>query len=130
MKYDGYRIGCRIDNGSVTLLSRSGVETRSLRTSGTPIASSSTSIPVRAVAWPGVIQAARLVRRSLEAVGLASFVKNTGGRGLHAVVPLRPERNWSECLPFSRGLPDRIAAEDPSAFTTTFAKKGEKTDPD
>jgi bifunctional non-homologous end joining protein LigD len=76
------------------------------------------------VAWPDVIGAARLVRALLADLGLDSFVKNTGSRGLHVVVPLRPEREWAECLAFSRGLAEHIAADDPDRFTTTFAKAG------
>jgi bifunctional non-homologous end joining protein LigD len=80
--------------------------------------------PGPAVEWPEVISAARLVRSVLEELELQSFVKNTGSRGFHVVVPLRPERNWSECLAFSRALAERIAAEDPGRFTTAFAKAG------
>jgi bifunctional non-homologous end joining protein LigD len=71
-----------------------------------------------------VLDAARLVRQVLEALGLVSFVKTTGGRGLHVVVPLVPAADWPMCLAFARGLAEQLAAHDPEAFTTRFAKAG------
>ncbi len=76
------------------------------------------------ISWPDVVAAARLVRRVVEGVGLASFVKTTGGRGLHVVVPLVPSADWSECLGVSRGIADAIVAHDPARYTTRFAKPG------
>jgi bifunctional non-homologous end joining protein LigD len=76
------------------------------------------------VAWPAVIAAARLVRTALEQLSLQSFVKTTGGRGLHVVVPLVAEAGWSECLDFSRALADAVVRLDPRTYTTTFAKAG------
>ena len=43
-----------------------------------------------------MIEGARLVRGALRALGLESWVKTTGGLGLHLVAPLLPERDWSE----------------------------------
>jgi bifunctional non-homologous end joining protein LigD len=76
------------------------------------------------ITWPEVITAARLVRRVLESVGLDSFVKTTGGRGLHVVVPLRPHADWSACLALSRGIAEAIVAHDSERYTTRFAKAG------
>jgi bifunctional non-homologous end joining protein LigD len=76
------------------------------------------------VTWTQVVTAARLVGDVLDTLGLASWVKTTGGRGLHLVVPLRPERDWSECLAFARDVADAIARTDPALYTTTFAKAG------
>jgi bifunctional non-homologous end joining protein LigD len=76
------------------------------------------------VPWPQVIEAAKLVREVLETLGLESFVKTTGGDGLHVVVPLRPERGWEECFAFSRAVAERIAADQPARYTTAVKKKG------
>src|SRR6185437_8407011 len=54
------------------------------------------------VVWPAVIRAARMIRDALAALNLASWVKTTGGRGLHIVVPLVPHADWAQCLQFSR----------------------------
>jgi len=76
------------------------------------------------VPWPRVIETARLVRAVLQTLGLVSFVKTTGGVGLHIVVPLVPERDWTECLAFSRALAEALERRDPKAYTTAFPKLG------
>ena len=76
------------------------------------------------VSWKQVVKAALLVRGVLETLGLESWVKTTGGRGLHVVVPLERKRTVTECLDFSRALSEAIAKTDPRAYTTTFAKAG------
>jgi bifunctional non-homologous end joining protein LigD len=76
------------------------------------------------VAWSQVAEAARLVRRVLKTLGLSSWVKTTGGRGLHVVVPTQPSRDWSECLTFSRAVGEAIVRSNPHLYTTAFAKAG------
>jgi len=76
------------------------------------------------VRWPAVVGAARLVRRVLRAIGLESFVKTTGGRGVHVVVPLTPRADWSECLAFARGFAEALVRRQPDLFTERFAKAG------
>jgi bifunctional non-homologous end joining protein LigD len=80
--------------------------------------------PGPSVAWPRVVEAARLVRAALGALGLRSFVKTTGGAGLHVVVPIVPERDWSECFAFSRALAERLVAERRRELTTAMPKRG------
>jgi len=76
------------------------------------------------VSWRAVCDAARVVRGALAALDLQSFVKTTGGRGLHVVVPLAPRAGWSECLAFARGMAAQIAESDPGTYTTKFRKTG------
>jgi bifunctional non-homologous end joining protein LigD len=76
------------------------------------------------VTWAHVVAAARQLRDVLDTLGLASWVKTTGGRGLHVVVPIRPPIDWSECLAFSRAVSDAFARTDASRYTTTFSKRG------
>ena len=76
------------------------------------------------VKWPAVVAAARLVRSTLGKLKLESFVKTTGGKGLHVVVPIVPEVRWEECLAFSRVVAESIAASDPERYTTRFARAG------
>jgi bifunctional non-homologous end joining protein LigD len=76
------------------------------------------------VAWREVVEAARVVRQVLQIVRLESFVKTTGGKGLHVVVPLLPERDWSECFDLSRAVAEAIVRLDPSRFTVAVKKAG------
>ena len=80
--------------------------------------------PGPAVTWKQVVKAAGLVRDVLKTLGLTSWVKTTGGRGLHVVVPIKPARDVAECLEFSRNVSEAIARTDPQLYTTTFAKLG------
>jgi bifunctional non-homologous end joining protein LigD len=74
-----------------------------------------------------VIDAAKALRDLLETLGLESWVKTTGGRGLHVVAPIVPSRQWDECLDFTRAVASALAATDPSRFTITFAKRGRES---
>ena len=80
--------------------------------------------PGGAVEWKAVVAAARLVREMLGAMDLETFVKTTGGRGLHLVLPIRPAADWSQCLEFARALAAALVRRRPSLFTATFAKAG------
>jgi bifunctional non-homologous end joining protein LigD len=75
------------------------------------------------VAWKETIAAARLVRSSLQAIGLESWVKTTGGKGLHIVVPIVPRHDWSECLAFAKTVAGEIVEHDPRRFTLKFSKQ-------
>lgn len=80
--------------------------------------------PGEEIEWPAVVRAARMVRDALAALQLESWVKTTGGRGVHVVVPLTPHADWSQCLDFSRALSERFAQAQPELYTTAFAKAG------
>jgi bifunctional non-homologous end joining protein LigD len=80
--------------------------------------------PGAAVEWKTIVTAARLVRQLLTAMDLETWVKTTGGRGLHVVIPLRPESDWNACLEFARALATALVRREPSLFTATFAKAG------
>jgi bifunctional non-homologous end joining protein LigD len=80
--------------------------------------------PGGGVTWPLVIEAAQLVRQLMTVLGLDSFVKTTGGRGLHVVVPLTPRADWTECLAFARAFAQALVRRQPALFTERFAKAG------
>jgi bifunctional non-homologous end joining protein LigD len=76
------------------------------------------------VAWPRVIDAAFAVRELLTTdYGLESFLKTTGGKGLHVVVPISPRRHgWNEAKQFCRHVAEQIANRDPKRYTVNMAK--------
>jgi bifunctional non-homologous end joining protein LigD len=76
------------------------------------------------VKWKQVVVAATFVRDILATLGLTSWVKTTGGRGLHVVVPLRPRRTVAACLEFSRAVAVAVERTNSRAYTTKFAKAG------
>ena len=78
--------------------------------------------PGPGVPWPAVIECARLIRDALEARGLASFVKTTGGKGLHVVVPLVAGPSWEETTAFTRELAESAARDNPRRYITRMAK--------
>jgi bifunctional non-homologous end joining protein LigD len=80
--------------------------------------------PGHDVGWREVVAAAKLVRAMFTALDLESFVKTTGGRGLHVVVPLVPRADWTECLEFARAFAQALVRERPALFTERFAKAG------
>jgi bifunctional non-homologous end joining protein LigD len=80
--------------------------------------------PGPAVKWPAVVAAAKLVRTMLRTLDLESWVKTTGGRGLHVVVPLEPRQDWTVCLDFARAAAEALVRHDPTQFTTAFARRG------
>ena len=80
--------------------------------------------PGPSVTWQQVGKAAGLVRDVLKTLGLKSWVKTTGGRGLHVVVPIQPARDVAECLAFSRSVSEAIVRTDPQRYTIAFAKLG------
>ncbi len=79
--------------------------------------------PGEGVEWPRVIEGALAVRERLKALDLESFVKTTGGKGLHVVVPLKPKALWKDALAFTRELAEAMAADEPDRYTTTSVKQ-------
>jgi bifunctional non-homologous end joining protein LigD len=78
--------------------------------------------PGPGVKWTAVLDCARSVRDALRALGLASFVKTTGGKGLHVVAPLEPGPGWDETAAFTHAVAVSIARANPRRYITQMAK--------
>jgi bifunctional non-homologous end joining protein LigD len=82
--------------------------------------------PDEGLDWPLVTNAAIEVRDALDAIALRSFVKTTGGKGLHVVVPLAPQLEWDAVKTFSKWVADRLAEERPAQFTANQTKQARR----
>jgi bifunctional non-homologous end joining protein LigD len=77
--------------------------------------------PGPGVEWKEVIAAARDVRQRLAELKLETFVKTTGGKGLHVVLPIKPAP-WDAAKEFCRRIAEQMAADDPDRYTATIKK--------
>lgn len=73
-----------------------------------------------------VAAAALRLRSMLEELGLESFPKSTGGKGLHVVVPVVRRSDWDEVREFTQAVAQRMVAEDPEGFTAKMSKSRRK----
>ena len=73
--------------------------------------------------WADVIDAARETRDFLETLGLQSFVKTTGGKGLHVVVPVEPTMEWESAKAFTQSVAEELARKRPDRYVAIMAKR-------
>jgi bifunctional non-homologous end joining protein LigD len=79
--------------------------------------------PDEGLPWQRIAETAVDVREALLRIGLQSFAKTTGGKGLHVVVPLTPKLDWDEIKAFAKWVADSFVAQRPEDFTANMAKK-------
>ncbi|WP_431096180.1 DNA ligase D [Polaromonas aquatica] len=77
--------------------------------------------PGEGVSWPQMQEATQLVRAFLDELGLVSFLKTSGGKGLHVVVPLKRQYDFDTVKDFSHAVVMHLAAVIPQRFV---AKSG------
>ena len=82
--------------------------------------------PDEALPFSRVAAAARRVRALLTELGLESFVKTTGGKGLHVCVPLEPEHGWEALEEFTRAVAQRLARDEPGSSRRTWPRRERK----
>ncbi|HVJ54232.1 MAG TPA: DNA ligase D [Aliidongia sp.] len=78
--------------------------------------------PGEGIVWDDIIAAAIEVRDRLKDLGLTSFVKTSGGKGLHVVAPLVPAAGWDPVKQFTKDLADAMAADSPDRYVATVTK--------
>jgi bifunctional non-homologous end joining protein LigD len=73
--------------------------------------------------WEELRAATVLTKTLLDGLKLKSFLKTTGGKGLHVVIPILPRLGWDEVRNFSRLIAEMLAKEWPDVFTSKMAKQ-------
>ena len=82
--------------------------------------------PDDAVAWKDLVSAVGVLRTLLGDLGLQAFIKTTGGKGLHVVLPVRPTLSWEEGKGFTRRVAELLAGTFPDRFTAVMSKSQRK----
>lgn len=78
--------------------------------------------PGEGVGWSAIVDAAHRLRQRLEDLELISYVRTTGGKGLHVVAPLVRRAGWDEVKAFARDVARGFARRDPDRFVATASK--------
>lgn len=78
--------------------------------------------PGEGVRWAQVKAGARDVRDRLQQIGLQNFVRLSGGKGVHVVVPLQPKADWEQAKAFCEAFAQAMALEQPDRYVATMSK--------
>ncbi|MGQ4878740.1 DNA ligase D [Billgrantia sp. LNSP4103-1] len=78
--------------------------------------------PDEGIAWKEILRVAGTLRERIESLGLTAFLRTTGGKGLHLVVPLEPAADWDRAKAFAKALAEAHALDDPKRLTTNMSK--------
>jgi bifunctional non-homologous end joining protein LigD len=78
--------------------------------------------PGEGTPWKNVVDAARAVRQRLEDLGLESFLRTSGGKGLHVVAPLSRRNTWDQLKEFAHALADDMVRQAPERLIATMSK--------
>jgi len=78
--------------------------------------------PGEGVTWAAIKAAARDVRDRLQEIGLESFVRLSGGKGVHVVVPLTPKADWAQAKDFCESFAQAMAEHAPDRYVATMSK--------
>ncbi|HJP82130.1 MAG TPA: DNA ligase D [Fimbriimonadaceae bacterium] len=78
--------------------------------------------PGPGVEWSKVRDGARVLKELLESLGLKTFLKISGGKGLHVVCPIKPELEWDQAKSFTRTLAENLVKSHPKDFVSKMSK--------
>jgi bifunctional non-homologous end joining protein LigD len=82
--------------------------------------------PDPSVSWESVVETAFFVRDALAEFGLVSFVKTTGGKGLHVTAPVERRHDWDQVGQFAKAFADLLASVAPSRYTSNPTKSARR----
>jgi bifunctional non-homologous end joining protein LigD len=78
--------------------------------------------PGEGTTWKDVIQGAKDVRERLEDAGLTTFLRTSGGKGLHVCVPIARRSSWDELKQFAKSVADAMVRDQPDRYVATMSK--------
>ncbi len=79
--------------------------------------------PDPSLPWQRVVDSARQLREFFSDLGLVTFVKTTGGKGLHLVLPIQRRIDWDHAKDYCRAIAEAVAKADPKRYTTNMSKQ-------
>jgi bifunctional non-homologous end joining protein LigD len=82
--------------------------------------------PDASITWPTLSAAASEIRKRLKQAGLESFLKLTGGKGLHVVAPIEPTRTWAELKSSAHAFVLAMERQNPRLYLTKMSKSARK----
>ena len=82
--------------------------------------------PDEGLPWERVVEGALTMRDFLGDLGLRTFLKTTGGKGLHVVFPVTRRDNWDEVKAFTKAVTEAVAASAPDRYTSKLPKASRK----
>jgi bifunctional non-homologous end joining protein LigD len=78
--------------------------------------------PADDVPWSELVDAVKLLKTLLEELGFRAFIKTTGGKGLHVVLPIRPTLGWDDIKAFTKAIAELMVQSFPERFIATMTK--------
>lgn len=82
--------------------------------------------PAPDLPWKKIVAAAFEVKKYLKDFNIRSFVKTTGGKGLHIVIPIKPQYEWREIKIFAKTFANFITVQHPDKYTSSMSKSSRK----
>jgi bifunctional non-homologous end joining protein LigD len=83
--------------------------------------------PDDGIGWSHLVDAVQVTRTLLTDIGLTGFLKTTGGKGLHIVVPIQPTIEWEAAKGFTKAIAELLVSTFPDRFTATLSKAQRKS---
>ena len=82
--------------------------------------------PAPGISWARIREGALRLRELLSELGLETWIKTTGGKGLHVALPIARHSTWSEVSAFARAVADRLSSEEPERYLAKASKAERK----
>ena len=78
--------------------------------------------PDDGISWATLVEGVQLLKTLLEELGLKTYIKTTGGKGLHVVVPIKPALGWDDVKQFTKSVAELMVKSFPDRYTAVISK--------